>query len=230
MSRISLLLIVSLLSIATQASMPPHREDFVCPIGGEQFRALAETSGTSYGTFLDMKPYGPIAAPWPLVKCPSNGFVIFQREFTDAERSRLETYVASADYQQHRRNHTNYYLAALLQRQIQAPLSQIAPTLLRATWEARDWQYTDYAKETLDAYVSLLQTEPSESKRRVTYQLIAGELERRLGKFEAASKRFLALQTDTNLNKTEKRVIEYQLQLISEGNTTTQPIPRDNRE
>ncbi|MBL8370853.1 MAG: hypothetical protein JNK28_05645 [Burkholderiaceae bacterium] len=225
MMRIPIFFLVGALMSVVVEAHTSYEADLVCPIGGEKFKAVLAGSGTSYGKFLDLKPYGPIAAPWPLAKCPANGFVMFQDKFSDTELSRLETFVASTQYQELKKTHTNYYLAASLQRQIDAPLSQLASTLLQATWEAPGGLYSVYAAEALEAYLALLKVEPTDSKSWVTYQLIAGELERRLGKFEAAANRFSVLKENPSLNSFVKGIIEFQLQLISEQNLTSQPIP-----
>lgn len=224
MMRIPVFLVGALLSVAVEAHTS-YEADLVCPIGGEKFKAMLTASGTSFGKFLDLKPYGPIAAPWPLAKCPTNGFVMFQSKFSDTDISRLETFVASTQYREMKNTHTNYYLAASLQRQIDAPLPQLASTLLYATWEAPDSLYSTYAAEALEAYQALLKAEPADSKNWVTYQLIAGELERRLGKFEAAANRFSDLKKNPSLDSFVKGIVEFQLQLISERNLTSQRIP-----
>jgi len=224
MMRLSIFLLGTLLSISAHAQMS-YRADLVCPIGGEKFKTVLALSGTSFGKFLDMKPYGLIKAPWPLAKCPSNGFVMFQKKFSDTELSHLESFVTSTQYQEMKNTHTNYYLAASLQRQIDTPLHKLAYTLVQATWEARGDLYTVYATEALEAYVALLKTEPIDSNNWVTYQLIAGELERRLEKFEAAANRFSALKEGANLDHFVKVIVEFQLQLISEHNSTPKRIP-----
>ena len=224
MMRIPIFLVGALLCLGVEAHTS-YEADLVCPIGGEKFKAVLAGSGTSFGKFLDLKPYGPIAAPWPLAKCPANGFVMFQDKFSDAEHSRLEAFVASTQYQEMKKTHTNYYLAASLQRQIDAPLSQLAPTLLQATWEAPSSLYSLYAAEALEAYLALLKAEPTDSKSWVTYQLIAGEMERRLGKFEAAASRFSVLQENPHLDTFVKAIVGFQLQLISEHNLTSQRMP-----
>lgn len=212
------------MSVAVQAHTS-YESELVCPIGGEKFNAMLAGSGTSFGKFLDFKPYGPIAAPWPLAKCPSNGFVMFQNKFSEPELERLDTFVASAAYQKMKNTHTNYYLAAVLQRQIDAPPSRLAYTLLQATWEASGSLYTAYATEALQAFMALLGAESPNSKLWVSYQLIAGELERRLKKFDAAAERFSKLQDNSDLDPFVKGIIELQRQLISERNPTQQPMP-----
>lgn len=226
--RIPVVLASMLLSFAAQAHTS-FEVNLVCPIGGEKFKTWLSASGTSFGKFLDLKPYGSIAAPWPIAKCPSNGFVMFQDKFSDTELSRLETFVASAQYQAMKNMHTNYYLAAALQRQIDTPLSQVAFTLLQATWEASGSLYSTYATEALEAYVALLQAESSDSESWLTHQLIAGELERRLEKFEAAAHRFTALKENPNFEPLVKNVVDFQLQLISKQNSTPQRIPSNQK-
>lgn len=222
--RLQIFLVGVLMSGTVQAHTS-YESDLVCPVGGEKFKAVLAGSGTSFGRFLDFKPYGPIAAPWPLAKCPSNGFVMFQNKFSETELGRLDTFVASAAYQDMKNAHTNYYLAAVLQRQIDAPTSRLAQTLLQATWEASDSLYTAYATEALEAFTALLGAESPKSKPWVSYQLIAGELERRLKKFDAAADRFSKLQDNSDLDQSARGIIEFQRQLISERNATQQLMP-----
>lgn len=228
MTRIPIFLAAALFSIATQAHTV-FEADLVCPIGGEKFKTVLAGSGTSFGKFLDLKPYGPIAAPWPLAKCPSNGFVMFRNEFSNTELTRLETFVASAQYQEMKSTHTNYYLAAILERRIDTPLSRLAYTLLQATWEARGDLYSAYATEALEAFETLLKTETDDSKNWINYQLVAGELERRLERFEAAANRFSTLKESPNLEPFAKGIVEFQLKLISEHNSAPQRIPSSKK-
>lgn len=125
--------------------------------------------------------------------------------------------------------HTNYYLAAVLQRQMDAPPSQLAYTQLQATWEASGSLYTAYATEALEAFMALLGAESPNSKLWVSYQLIAGELERRLKKFDAAAERFSKLQDNSDLDPFVKSIIELQRQLISVHNPTQQPMPSEKK-
>src|SRR5690606_5477690 len=70
--------------------------DFTCPVGGEEFSTRMAGSGTAFGRNLDRRPFGPTPSPWPLAKCPGNGFVLYQREFSDAEIRKLTPLVESA--------------------------------------------------------------------------------------------------------------------------------------
>ena len=137
----------------------------ICPIDGESFETTLAMSGTQAGQFIDLKPYGPIAAPWPIAKCPTSGFVMYKKPFTEDELAVLKPYVAGAEYQALQHTETNYYLAARLQRVLKAPDETIAFTLLRASWEAqgRD-QYVVYANEALVAFKDLGEQTPTHRK------------------------------------------------------------------
>lgn len=204
--------------------------ELVCPVGGERFRTTEAMSGTSFGRYLDQKPYGPIAAPWPLAKCPSNGFVMYQSGFSKSEIDLLSEYVVSSEYRELlRSDHTNYYLAAALKRHLGLPTRIIAFTLLQATWEAGRSQYARYASEALDAYKELLWEKYADKKQWVSDQLIAGELERRLGKFEDARTRFSELNEKLSDEDPIQEIIEFQLELVSAKDSEPQLIRQRTR-
>ena len=204
-----------------------QEEELTCPIDGENFKATLAASGTMFGRFLDFKPFGPIAAPWPLAKCPSSGFVMYKDKFSDDELAQLRKYVLSDEYKKLSSSHVNYYLAARLRAHLGEKSSRLANTLLQATWEAKSQsQYEQYASEALDAYKQVLKEENGESENWFNNQLIAGELERRLGRFEDAKQRFM------NLAKHEKAkaeicaaILALQMQLIEARDSQPHMIP-----
>lgn len=205
--------------------------DVVCPLDGEKFRTVEAMSGTQFGMYLDLKPLGPIAAPWPIAKCPSSGFVVYKRNFTPEEISQLRPYVASPEYQALQRSETNYYLAAKLQSVVKAPAGAVAFTLLRATWEAKPGnQYAAYAAEALDAYKLALQQPYENPRQEITDRLVAGELERRLEKFEEAKSRFSTL-ADGQLagNASLRPIVDLQLKLIAERNSRPAMVPQASK-
>lgn len=202
-----------------------YQAELVCPIGGGSFTTTLAGSGFTSGRFLDLKPFGPTPAPWPLAKCPSNGFVLYQSKFTDSELDRLKEFVESPMYQEQKSLHTNYYLAAVLQRHLKEPPSRVAFTLLQATWEARGNQYQPYASEALEQYKILLSEPYADKKKWLTDQLIAGELERRLERFEDAHKRFSELKGGLPNDAFELEIVDLQMKLISERKSNQQLIP-----
>jgi hypothetical protein len=191
--------------------------DFVCPIDGEEFSQRMAASGTSYGRMLDLKPYGPTAAPWTLPVCPTTGFVMYRSRFTDDEIAKLRPYVDSYEYWALRRSEATYYLVAKLQGVLGEPDEAIAPALLHATWQAQGReQYERYAREALMVYRRLLEMPPRDERKRITYELVSGELERRLGMFEQARGRFERVRAlEASATGVVPDIIELQLKLLS---------------
>jgi len=202
--------------------------EVTCPLGGEVFTATLARSGTKFGTFLDFRAFGPIASPTPLAKCPANGFVVYKEQFSDDELRRLKPYVESKDYQILQEKQTNYYLAANLQSYLkETSKQQIARTLLQATWEVESReQYLRYANEALLAFKQALNEDYSKKNEWLTDQLIAGELERRLGQFAEAKKRFLMLSGREKVsNGTVNKMIKLQLQLLEAKDSEPNLVP-----
>jgi hypothetical protein len=149
LTRYRWVFLIFLLTVAPMASAQRLQEkEMTCPIGGESFKVTTiGSSGTMFDRSLDLKPIGLTAVSWPLVKCPSNGFVMYQQKFSDDELALKEE--------------------------------------------------TDASGPWLDR------------------QLIAGELERRLGRFENAQERFemLAHQEKAKTGSTAE-TIAFQMRLI----------------
>jgi hypothetical protein len=200
--------------------------DYVCPIDGQKFKALTAFSGTQFGMGLDLKPRGPTPAPWPLPKCPGNGFVMYKKIFSTDELDRLKSYVQSAVYQSLAKGNTNYFLAAKLKAAMGESALSVASTLLRATWEARSREeYQTYARATIDAYDRVLSEKHSDEDQKLTATLVAGELERRLGLFEKARTRFLGIPNRTALRSPMNEIVELQLVLIEQTNSEAAEVP-----
>lgn len=225
--RLKTLFVSAGLLFATHASATTiMRVTLTCPVGGEKFKTALAASGTSFGQNLDFQLYGPIISPWPVARCPSNGFIMYKNEFTNEELAQLKPFVTSEQYQQMAKRHTNYYLIAQLLKYMKGSPEAIADALLKATWEANDKQYPAYAEEALNAFKVLEQAKAKDDRERITRQLLTGELERRLQQWEAADARFRAIASDPALEDQERAVIELQLQLIKTRISSTQPVPR----
>jgi hypothetical protein len=194
-------------SAGALALSPGPETKIVCPIDGRSFTARGggpgsvqdpwrETLGTfrEYGRTLDLMPTGATLAPWPLAQCPSNHFVLYKRKFTTEEIAQLRRYVQSAEYRALAAEHTSYYLAAQLQAHLGATPAQLRYVLLQATWQARVGPlYAAYAQKSLEAFLQAIAKPSPDAEERIVDQFLAGELERRLGRFEQAIARFRAL-------------------------------------
>jgi hypothetical protein len=212
-------------------AMTLYEVELTCPLDGTKFKATLAGSGTSFGMFLDLKPDGPTPAPWPIAKCPSNGFVLYKDKFTGEEIARLRPFVESTQYQTLQRENSNYYLAARLRIFQGEKAADVAFVLVQATWEAKDLsQYQRYAAEALQAYEEALSRPYADPKQWLTDQLLAGELERRLGRFEKAETRFRSLADRDELRDGFlRKIVDLQLQLIGARNTAAERVPQERR-
>lgn len=199
--------------------------DHVCPIGGEKFKQPMVGSGTQFGVHLDLKPFGPTAAPWPLPVCPGNGFVMYREDFDKAQLDKLAAFIATPAYREAVREDTPYFRAVLLMREVGETPDVIAFNLLKASWEtdAQPARYARYAAATLDALRASQAAGAGNAEQRLTFDVLIGELLRRLGRFEEADAHFAALQAaPTALPKTLARVVRQQRALIAARDATAQ--------
>lgn len=205
--------------------------DLVCPIGGERFKQTLVGSGSSFGMYLDTRPWGPTVSPWPIPKCPENGFVMFSDSFTPEQLQKLEIFVRSEEYQKLARIETNYALAAFLMSKLGTDKSWIAYTFVQASWEAKtSSQFNRYIESALLNYIAALDKPYDNPNSWVNDQLIAGELERRLGRFEAAQSRFEALLLDIRAkNESFVHIINYQFELILKRDANPQLVPKPKK-
>lgn len=210
----------------------PVEAELVCPIDGEKFKTMLAVPDTPLSFHLDLKPSGPNGAIWPLAKCPSSGFVMYKRDFSEDELARLRPYVASAQYQALSEAHTNYYLGARLRAHLGATPAHLAYVLLQATWEADSRpRYEQYATEALETFKRVLAGPIPNAKEWINAQFVTGELERRLGRFEDARARFHALSDRDEVGEgTFRQVLQLQLRLIEARNTASHLIPREGAE
>ena len=113
-------------------------------------------------------------------------------------------------------------------RRVEEPLYDIAWFLVRASWEAGTdaARYRQYAKEALDAYEALPEGMNLPRRQRIVREMISGELERRLGLFEAANKRFRGIRDEAEFTTPIlQRVIQLQLKLIGAKDSGVHRMP-----
>ena len=195
-----------------------------CPLDGFEFTAELPMSGTSFGMMLDMKPVGPIAAPWWRAECPQDGLVLY-REFSEPEVDRLHGYVASPEYRLMLENDTQYWRIAHLMEFLGESEEAIAWAYLQATWEAGDVRYASYAAKALDAYAKALDGLAGGSEAALTNRLVQIELLRRLGRFEQADAAARQLLDMDVCQKTDfcRELGAKQQGLISDKSTRPEP-------
>jgi len=105
-----------------------------CAVGGQRFTYVTTGSYSIYGHRPDGRPYGSWTFPLNLPTCPKNGLVMY-RDFSPEELARLPALLASPDYLALRKDETQYYRAAWLERALGGSEATAAWLLLNATWE-----------------------------------------------------------------------------------------------
>ena len=204
-------------------------EEHVCPLDGTKFSSMIVGSDTTFGSMLDLQPKGRAPYPWPVPKCPTDGFIMYKK-FTEEELKLLKPYIKSKEYQKMQQIETNYYLLYKINEKLGTEDSILWYNLLQATWETRE-HYNRYAAETLSILDRLLTNPKTDEKDKTVYFLISGELYRRIGNFSKAKEVFDALKKrpkplDDDIDDgVYEAVIEYELLLIDEKNSTSQDMP-----
>jgi hypothetical protein len=123
---------------------------------------------------------------------------------------------------------SDHFLAAQLRRHLGEPDEAVAMSLLRATWEAgRPARYRRYALAALAAFDRALAGDRAWSESRLTWLLLAGELERRLGRFAAARRRIaVAAALLASARGEVAAVVERQRALIAARDRRPHRAPR----
>ena len=204
-----------------------------CPVCGYYFSTLAQTSGFIVNTRLDTKPVGHLAVPWPIPVCYRCGFVVFTVKLTPAQKTSLKKYLATARYKRLAGNHPSYYRLARIFKYLVKDDLDIAHLLLKASWQVerdihdknkRKW--TKYMEEALWYFNITLAKRGIMDRDTATAALLAGEIERRLGMFDAAKRRFKKLGDLPRFQSgIMGRIVRYQLKLIEKNDSQPHVLP-----
>jgi hypothetical protein len=214
------------LCLAIAPAALADKVEVVCPIGGERFSYDTAPPLASRETYLDQRPVDP-RAPWPLAKCPGNGFVIYRENFPKSRLAKLAEFVNTDPYRQLAKVHSTRYLEAVLRKQLGDAPYAVAFALLQASWEATGdaARYKQYAGEALAAYDAIALESLPEIRQRIFKRLISGELARRLGQFDSAEERFLKMRDAAELSKPFfQKIVELQLKLIRAKDASPQRV------
>lgn len=205
-----------------------RQERFTCPLDGTSFEARVDTSGTQFGTRLDLKPLGPTAAPWAVPVCPKCRLPLYKRgqqAFSDAERRTLAALVATERWRKASADQPSYGLIALVQEELGNPPFQIGFSWLRSSWqvEGEPSRYTAALRAALRWFD---RAEAAEGKSRPTCLLLRGELRRQLGDFAEAAARFDSAARDPEM-KAEPfpSLIAFERELIAAKEVAPREMP-----
>ncbi len=194
----------------------PSSEELACPYDGTKFVFEGQMSGSSFDKTLDLMPVGALVSPWPIAECPTNGFVFYKQPFTSDELEQLRSFVLSDEYRA-LKTETTYYRAARLMERAGERHEKVSWALLAATWQVgRDVaRYERYADELLARLEVDFARLGDEQKR--TIGLLQGEIERQLGRFGDAKRRFRRMLTENQLSESEAAVARFELTLFDAG-------------
>jgi hypothetical protein len=211
--------LLALGSVPAAATTIDERE-FTCPIGGQKFKATVVSSTFFAGTRLDLKP-ATLMPSSILPVCPDNGFVLYKADFSPEELSKLAPIVLSEGYQRERPENTTYFMVAYLHERMGADDAKIGLLYLQASWEAEfkgPPLVSRYRSLALDKLQLALRRD-----RRWETVLIAAELERLLGRFDAAVARLAAVPRGA-LDESQSMALEQILKHAQDRNAAPQPF------
>jgi hypothetical protein len=199
---------------------------FLCPVCGTHWEQRIETSGRSRGLRLDLRQIGDVVDPPTLPQCTKCRFPLFsdrllaQANDPAKEKAfkRLRTFVLGADFQMLAAKNPSYFALAQVQELLEAPHRTIALSYLRASWQVEDREALcrRHLEKALGHYTAALAEAGSDERQSRDLALLCGEIERRLGKWEDAEKRFRKLESSPLVKDTPQAGIPaLQLRLIA---------------
>ena len=182
-----------------------------CPVCGNVFYARLDLSGAGSEMRLDLKPVGDVAWPWLLPDCPKCGFVVYRLPVPAAELARCRVITASEEYKKARAR-SSYYRVGLLYLRLGLPVYSVANSFLKASWqeESDPARLKEDLELSLKYFTDCAATCAAEEKENS--QLLAGELLRRLGRFDEARAHLAKLQGLKGFQKNFfADIVEFQL-------------------
>jgi len=117
-------------------------------------------------------------------KCPKDGMLVFRYSYTPEDIAILKSYVATPEYQKMLNDEASGWVVAKLQEKLGVPLAERRYALLQATWQVAGDKFDFYARETIKAIEAFLLNPTNHKEGGLeTWQLLLGELYRRVGDF-----------------------------------------------
>jgi hypothetical protein len=208
-----------------------------CPLCEKAFTCQLDMSGTQFGMRLDLKPIGPIAAPWRIPVCPTCRFVVYADDISADELAICRRIVASPAYKEHA-DRASYFLLGLLYEGIGKSHDMLTFIFLKASWQEEEntERLQDDLQRSLTHFEAWLKQpaketgpvageQPDEPTSRGTAALLKGELLRRLGRFEAAQTWFSNLQTQPRFQQTFLgQLVRFEITLCKQKDARPHPI------
>lgn len=192
-------------------------QEFTCPIDGTQWRQRVESSSSPNGLRLDLRQLGDVVDPPTLPQCPKCRFPLFSDQLAPAVIERLKPFVLGADFQILASKYPAYFCLAQVQEFLRAPHRYVALSYLRASWqvEAHEASCRRMLERAHVQFAGALSEMKPDDRHLMETAMLCGEVERRLGQWEQAEKRFRQLAQDPSLADARlKLIVARQLMLI----------------
>ena len=226
--KLASLLLILLACIA--CAVNSLEQEFLCPICGTHWQQRIETSSRAKGLRLDLRQVGDIVDPPTLPQCVKCRFPLFSDRLTEQAKDpkkapafkQLRSFVLGADFQMLAAKNPPYFALALVQglnARNPTPHRVIALSYLRASWQVEDREAAcrRLLEKAREHYVAALAESREGDPLRRDLALLCGEIERRLGKWDDAEKRFRKLEASELLKGTSQAAIPaLQLKLIAQ--------------
>jgi uncharacterized protein (DUF2225 family) len=189
-----------------------------CPLCKTDFKFMEEASGTQLTVELDLRPIGPIDAPWPIPVCPKCKFVLYQDQIAQEELEKCQRIVSGADYKSHSER-ASYYLLGILYEKLEKDDLTLANVFLKASWqeEGSGSKFEEDLKISEKHFAAFLAKASKHDQAWRSAQLVIGEIKRRLKHFDESKKHFEGLKTMKEFQENLfGRIVDFQLRLIAE--------------
>ena len=221
----ALLLAGSILLLpAAAAALTTAEEDFVCPLDGTTSQRTVVMSYTVFDMRLDFRPVGALMSPPPIAVCRSNGFVLYQEDFTEDQLVQLREIVASDEYKSLRAENGDWFMAGYLAERMGMAPAETHWMYLYAAWAdeesdpARSERYLSLAFE---RFVLAERATAPGSRDWWVARWMQIEIHRRLGRFEEAD-RLLEATDMTGAPEDFRPMIARQTQLVATQDSSAQ--------
>ncbi len=210
-------------------------QEFLCPICGTHWQQRIETSSRAKGMRLDLRQVGDVVDPPTLPQCTKCRFPLFSDRLAEQAKDpakanafkRLRSFVTGGDFQMLASKNPSYFALAQVQKFLgedpenprPTPPRVIALSYLRASWQVEDREIAcrRLLEKAHEHYLAALAGTRANDPQRGDLALLCGEIERRLGKWDDAERRFRELEASGILKNTPQADIPaLQLRLIAQ--------------
>lgn len=213
-----------LLLPAAAAALTTAEEDFICPLDGTTSQRTIVMSYTVFDTRLDFRPVGALMSPPPIAVCQSNGFVLYQEDFTEDQLVQLREIVASDEYKTLRAENGDWFMAGYLAERMGMAPAETHWMYLYAAWadeESDPVRSQRYLSLAFERFVLAERATSTGSRDWWVARWMQIEIHRRLGRFEEAD-RLLEATDMTGAPDDFRPMVERQTQLVAAQDSSAQ--------